>query len=456
MATEQLPPEDLIGRIDLDAMKVPMRHGIIRTVMAAIPDMRGHLKGKRLGSLALLERLGDTGGNRVAEACAYILATNANMDPLTGFDLTGWDDGYRDMGVDADWPTLRVLPYMSGLALVHCDAVDLDGTPIEVAPRQILRRQLERLAGLGYQVKIGLESEFVLYHGPEPAVGRNIDYDFDLPPQIATFLGHLEAVLPDAGVDVEALKPEGAPGQFEATFPYTSATPMEACDNYTVYRHALRHVAQQHGLTASFMAAPETGVGSGLHLHLSLWREGQPAFAITSHRDMPPDPMAHGIAGLVDAMPRLAPLYLPTTNSYKRFATPRSFAPQFMNWGPDNRGCAIRVTGHGDDAHLEVRLGGADANPYLLTAAALASISHGLDRKLALPSPRLGDAYADRSALPLPPDLADALRDFQTSTLAHELFGTEIVVHYSRAAQSELDEQRRTVTDVERSRFTLA
>ncbi|MBW8800056.1 MAG: glutamine synthetase [Streptomyces sp.] len=446
----------MTGRIDLEALKEPMRRGGIRTVMAAIPDMRGHLKGKRLNSLALLERLGDFGGNRVAEACAYILATNADMDPLSGFDLTSWSDGFQDMGVDADWRSLRMLPYMSSLALVHCDAVDLDGTPIEVAPRQILRRQLERLAGLGYQVKIGLESEFVLYNGPEPAVGRNIDYDFDLPPQTATFLGHLETVLPDAGVPIEAVKPEGAPGQFEVTFPYTSASPLEACDNYTVYRHALRHTAQQHGMTASFMAAPETGVGSGLHLHLSLWRDDRAAFATASHRDMPTEAMGHSIAGLMGAMPHLAPFFAPTTNAYKRYASRHSFAPYFMSWGPDNRGCAIRVTGHGQGTHLEVRLGGADANPYLLTAAALASIAHGLSKKLTLPPPCLGDAYADRSSLPLPRDLTEALRDFQTSALAHDLFGTPLVVHYSRAAQAEVDEQQRTVTDVERRHLATA
>ncbi|MFK0279526.1 glutamine synthetase family protein [Streptomyces sp. NPDC090499] len=454
--TTQLFPEDLTGRIDLEALKDPMLQGGIRTVMAAIPDMRGHLKGKRLSSLALLNRLGEDGGNRVAEACAYILATNADMDPLSGFDLTSWTDGFQDMGVEADWPSLRVLPYMSSLALVHCDAVDLDGAPIEVAPRQILRRQLERLAELGYQAQIGLESEFVLYTGLEPAVGRNIDYGLDLPPQTANFLGHLETVLPDAGVPVEAVKPEGAPGQFEVTFPHDKASVMEACDNYTVYRHALRHVAQQHGMTASFMAAPETGVGSGLHLHLSLWRNSQPVFATASHRDMPTEAMRHSVAGLMDAMPHLTPLYTPTTNSYKRYATPRSFAPYFMSWGPDNRGCAIRVTGHGQGTHLEIRLGGADANPYLLTAATLASIAHGLDHKLTPPPPCLGDAYADRSSLPLPRDLAEGLRDFQTSPLAHDLFDTQIVVHYARAAQAEVDEQRCTVTDVERRHLATA
>ncbi|MER7937913.1 MULTISPECIES: glutamine synthetase family protein [unclassified Streptomyces] len=456
MTTTTLYPEDLTGRIELEALKGPIREGGIRTVMAAVPDMRGHLKGKRLNALALLDRLGDSGGNRVAEACAYLLATNISMDPLSGFDLTSWNDGYRDMGVDADWRSLRVLPYMSGLALVHCDAVDLEGAPIEVAPRQILRRQLERLTELGYQVKIGLESEFVLYEGPKPAVGRNIDYDFDLPPQTANFLGHLETVLADAGVHVEAVKPEGAAGQFEVTFSYDMTSVMEACDDYTVYRHALRHVAQQHGMTASFMAAPETGVGSGLHLHLSLWRDDRPVFATASHRDLPTEAMAHSIAGLMAAMPHLAPLYAPTTNSYKRYATRHSFAPYSMSWGPDNRGCAIRVTGHGQGTHLEIRLGGADANPYLLTAATLASIAHGLDNKLPPPPPCLGDAYTDHSFLPLPRDLAEALSDFQTSTLAHDLLGTPIVVHYARAAQAEVDEQRSTVTDVERRRLTLA
>ncbi|MGW3447380.1 glutamine synthetase family protein [Streptomyces sp. NPDC001076] len=453
MTTETLPaaPRVPMSREDL---REAVKHGTIRTVMTVVPDMLGRLKGKRSAGLALFERLDAGDGKRVGEACSYILATNASMDPLDGFDLTGWDDGFHDMGVNADWDTLRVLPFMPGTALVHCDAVDTDGAPIEVAPRQMLRQQLERLQELGYEPKVGWESEFVLYNGDQPFVNRNSDYDLDFPPRLGDFLGHLEEALPDAGVEVEAAKAEGAPGQLEVTFPKSGV--MEACDNYTVYKHVVKYLARRHGLTAVFMAAPATGVASGLHLNLSLWQGDQPRFAMPSPRALPTEIMSHSIAGLIAAVPHLMPFFAGNTNAYKRYSASHAFAPQFMNWGPDNRGCAIRVTGHGPSSRLEIRIAGADANPYLVAAASLAAIAHGLDEKLTPPSPCLGDAYTDDTFAPLPRDLSEALAALRYGHIARDLLSKEVVTHYARAAQVEIDEWHREVTDVERRRFTLA
>ncbi|MEH0576816.1 MULTISPECIES: glutamine synthetase family protein [Streptomyces] len=435
------------GRISLDDLRAAVKQGTISTVMVAVPDMTGRLMGKRLAGHAFLERLDE--GPRVSEACSYVLATNVNMDPLTGFALTSWDDGFQDMGFDADPQTLRVLPYLSRTALVHCDAVHRDGAPVEVAPRHLLRTWLGRLADLGYEVRVGLESEFVLCRGMEPVVPHNLDYALGHPPLLADFFSDLEHVLHGTGIPVEAVKTEGAAGQAEVTFPYGPA--MEACDNYTVYKHAVRHLAAQQGLTATFMAAPFTGVGSGLHVHLSLWENDAPAF-VTTPRQLPTDAMRHSIAGLLSALPHMAPLYAPHVNSYKRYATAHSFAPQYMNWGNDNRGCAVRVTGQADNTHLEIRLPGADANPYLALAASIAAIAHGLTGKLDPPPPCPGDAYTTKHGLPVPRDLSDGLAHFRDSTLANRLFGSDVVRHYARAAEAERDEHRRQVTDIERER----
>ncbi|MFF7987130.1 glutamine synthetase family protein [Streptomyces sp. NPDC007901] len=453
MTTESIPA---VGEhLTLDTLRSLAPLGTIHTVMTAIPDMQGRLKGKRMGALPLLERLDAGAGKHVADACSYILATNTHMDPLSGFDLTDWNDGFHDMQVAADWDTLRALPYMPGVALVHCDALDADGAFIEVAPRQMLRRQLERLAELGVEARIGWESEFVLYNEDgTPVMGHNADYDLDHRPHLTDFFGYLEHALHDAGVRPEAVKTESGGGQAEITFPYGDV--MKACDSYTVYKHCVKYLARRHGMRASFMASPVTGVTSGLHLHLSLWRDDRPLFATGSHLDPPIGVMAQSIAGLVAAMPHLGPLYAPGTNSYKRFVSAYDFAPQYMNWGPDNRGCAIRVTGDGEGTHLENRLAGGDANPYLVAAASLAAIAHGLDEKLTPPSPCLGDAYADRTARPLPGNLSEALADFRGSQFAHALLGTNVVVHYARAAQAEVDRWRSRVTDVERELLDIA
>ncbi|MFK0106431.1 glutamine synthetase family protein [Streptomyces sp. NPDC091217] len=452
MTTESIPASG--EHLPLDDLKSLVRLGTIHTVLPVVPDMLGRLKGKRMGALALLERIDAGDGRHVADACSYILATNADMDPLSGFALTDWSDGFHDLQVVADWDTLRVLPYMPGVALVHCDALDDDGAFIEVAPRQMLRRQVERLTELGVEARIGWESEFVLHDGDDkPVVGRNLDYDLDHPPRLANFFGYLEHALHDAGVRPEAVKTEGGNGQVEITFPYGDV--MKACDSYTVYKHCVKYLAQRHGMRASFMASPTTGLFSGLHLHLSLWRDGKPLFA-TGSRHLPTEAMSQSIAGLITALPHLAPLFALTTNAYKRFVAPHSFAPQYMNWGPDNRGCAIRITGHGEGTHLENRLAGSSANPYLAAAASLAAIAHGLDEKLTPPSPCLGDAYADRTSRPLPGDLSEALDDFRGSQFAHGLLGTDIVVHYARAAQAEVDRWRSRVTDVERELLDIA
>ncbi|MFJ3779811.1 glutamine synthetase family protein [Streptomyces sp. NPDC090075] len=457
MTTESIPAGG--ERLTLDDLRSLVPLGTIHTVMTAIPDMQGRLKGKRMGALPLLERLDAGDGKHVADACSYILATNADMDPLSGFALTDWNDGFHDMQVAADWDTLRALPYMPGVALVHCDALDADGAFIEVAPRQMLRRQVERLAELGVEARIGWESEFVLYNEDgTPVVGHNADYGLDHRPRLADFFGYLEHALHDAGVGPEAVKTESGGGQAEITFPYGDV--MKACDDYTVYKHCVKYLAQRHGMRASFMASPVTGVFSGLHLHLhlhlSLWRDGRPLFATGSRLDLPPEVMRQSIAGLIAVMPHLAPLFAQTTNDYKRFVSAHDFAPQYMNWGTGNRGCAVRVTGDGVGTHLENRLAGGSANPYLVAAASLAAIAHGLDEKLTAPSPCLGDAYADKTSRPLPADLSEALDDFRGSQFAHALLSTDVVVHYARAAQAEIDEQHREVTDVERRRFALA
>ncbi|MEU9286448.1 glutamine synthetase family protein [Streptomyces sp. NPDC048275] len=449
------------GLLCPDALRDAVERGDITTVMLAVPDMMGRLKGKRLHASVFLEQLLSR-----AEMCAYILASDVDMTPLPGFGLTGWEQGYGDISVLPDMGTIRHLSYLPGTTLIHADAVHREGTLVEVAPRQMLRTQLQRLTGLGLEVRVGLESEFVLYQGSphharqagyrglEPVSPHNLDYALDHPPALSDFFRYLEDALHHAGTPAEAVKTEGAPGQIEVTFPYGPALP--ACDAYTVYQHAVRHLAQRHCLTPTFMAVPQTGVGSGLHIHLSLLDVAsyRNTFAARLDEEELPATMQRAIAGLISAMPYLAPLYAPHANSYKRYA-PRSFAPTRFTWGYDNRSCAIRVTGHGPGRHLEVRLPGADANPYLALAATLAAIHHGLTTQPELPPHTAGDAYQSADALPVPRDLIEALADFDDSKITQNAFGEAVVRHYAHAAQHEIDAHRGLVTDIELDRGFL-
>ncbi|MDQ1038568.1 glutamine synthetase [Streptomyces sp. V3I8] len=437
-------PENLVRLVE---------EGEITTVMLAVPDMQGRLKGKLHDARTFLDRF-------ESEMCSYVLATDLNMNAQPGYSLTGWDDGFQDLHVVPDPKSIRRLSYLPGTVLVHGDAVR-HGWPIDVAPRQMLRQQIAELASLGYRAKVGIESEFMLYKGT-PAQARrrgyrglvpvspyNLDYALDHPPALSAFFHDLWEVLHTAGCPPEAIKTEGAPGQIEVTWPY--GAPMAACDVYTVHQHAVRHLAAQHKMAPTFMAAPQTGVGSGLHLHVSLWRdEDDSAFWMEQGSELP-EPLQHSVAGLLDALPHLAPLYAPTSNSYKRYR-PHSFAPTRFTWGHGNRTCAIRITGEESNPHLENRVPGADANPYLALAATLAGIIHGLRNQPKLPPPCTGDSYQDTHAREMPYSLDEATTDFASSRIASLAFGPDPVDHYVHAAELEHAALAFEVTDVELAR----
>jgi glutamine synthetase len=449
-----------VGLLGADRLREEIAAGRIESVLLALPDGQGRLKGKQFDARYFLERIAADDGAAAPEFCAYLLATDIEMRPVSGYALTSWGGGYGDIQLAPDLGTARLLPWQPGTALVLADALGPGGGPLPFAPRTVLHRQLELLAAQGLEVRVGVETEFVLYHGTlaqaaaadyrglRPVTWDNRDYALDQPKVVTEFSARLRTVLAAAGLPVEAVKLESAPGQVEVTFPYGEA--MAACEGHLLFKHAVRTVAEDFDLAASFMAAPEQGVGSGLHLHVSLWCDGNPVLAGTSGRD-PLSPLGgHAVAGLLAALPQLVPLYAPTPNSYKRFAD-HSFAPTRFAWGVDNRTCGVRVVGHGAGRHLEVRLPGADANPFLALAAVLAGARYGIEQGSEPPKPVAGDAYTSDSP-PVPRSLEAALAAFGESAVAMDLLGHTVVAHYAYAARVELDVHHSRVTDVERIR----
>ncbi|MGW3493129.1 glutamine synthetase family protein [Streptomyces sp. NPDC001020] len=434
-----------------------VKAGAIDTVLLAIPDLQGRLKGKRYDANHFLKRVVHHG----AEVCAYVLATDADMSPADGFALTSWETGYQDLSVRPDLSTLRVVPWLPRTVVVLGDAVHHDGAPIGVAPRRILHQQLTRLSRHGLHAKVGMETEFVLYKGTYtdaeqaayqgllPLTTENLDYALDHDPMSDRFLRRLQRALSGAGMPVEAIKTEAGPGQVEVTFPYGDA--LAACDQHPLFKHAVRTLGLHARLAPTFMAAPETGRANGLHVHVSLWSKTVSQLnAPGSEHELSPIGQ-HAIAGLLAGLPELGPFYAPNVNSYKRF-THGSFAPTTFTWGRDNRTCAVRVVGRGEGLHLEIRVPGADVNPHLALSAVLAAIDHGLERKLTLGPKATGNAY-NLAATPVPPTLGHALTAFQNSALAQEAFGVEAVEHYACLARLELAHDERTVTDAERRRW---
>lgn len=448
-------------RYSLDDLKRLADDGRVTEVLVGLPDMTGKLVGKQFSVEHFLRKVASEG----AEMCSYVLATDVDMTSAADFKLASWETGFGDFLVMPDLETLRNLGTTRGTAVVFADPVDVAGHAVEVAPRAILRKQLDRLERLGLEARIGLEAEFMLYHGTadaaeavgfhrlRPAWPYNLDYSGEYPENLRQFLNSLTASLRRSGRTPEACKPEGTPGQVEITFPYGPA--MEACDGHVLLKHFARTVAERRGLTASFMAAPTTGVGSGLHLHVSLWQDGKPLFAEEENSTAMPEAMRHALAGLVQASSEFAPLWAPNKNSYRRFR-PHSFAPTRFTWGADNRTAAFRIVGHGDGRHVESRLGGADANPYLLTASTIAAMLHGLDTRPAFPA----DAAAEGNSYEgcdyeMPFSLEEALEDFETSKVALQALGDTVVQHYAGAVRLELEHYEDQVPDVERVRWFL-
>jgi glutamine synthetase len=249
--------------------------------------------------------------------------------------------------------------------------------------------------------------------------------------------------MPRSGLELESAKGEANLGQMEINFRHS--TPLDAADGHSVFKQAVKEIATQEGLSATFMAKWDEREGNSCHLHLSLADADGPLFA----RD---EQVFEGfLAGQLACMRELTLLFAPNINSYKRFAG-HSFAPTAIAWGRDNRTCAIRVVGSGGSLRIEHRAPGGDVNPYIALAAMIAAGLHGVEEGLEPGPALLGDAYATPSLSRLPEELGDALALFRASEVAAGAFGQDVVDHYARAAEIEIEAYRAAVTDWERIR----
>ncbi|MFD0404113.1 glutamine synthetase family protein [Kitasatospora sp. NPDC127116] len=438
------PLHQLVDRLGID------------TVLLAVIDPQGRLKGKEHDARTLLQRLDS--GPVTPEMCGYVLGTDLDMTPLRGGEFS-WEGGFGDVAVQPDFDHARVLPWEPNSAIVLARPLD-GGRPHPLSPATILDEQLDQLQGLGYEVRVGIETEFVLYTGTgtdaaaagwrglRPVTWDNRDYALDRPGPAANYSRLLRQALAGAELPVEAVKLEGAPGQIEVTFPYGPA--RDACEQHVLFKHAAKAVAEQQQLAATFMAAPADGVGSGMHLHLSLWDGDRPLLVSDQDAGALSAVGEHAVAGLLDVLHQTGPMWAPYVNSYKRLRGP--FAPSKLVWGWDNRSAAVRVVGHGRSLHLEVRLPGADANPYLALAAAVAAVRHGITNGLKPDEPITGDADCDEDLRVVSRHPWDAIEKFDAGRVSRELLGERVVAHLASLAWLEVDHHAARVTDAELAR----
>ncbi|MEV4194102.1 glutamine synthetase family protein [Streptomyces toxytricini] len=445
--TPPLAPEEL---------RALVASGEIDTVVLAFPDMQGRLQGKRFAAPFFLDEVLEHG----TEGCNYLLAVDTDMNTVDGYEMSSWERGYGDFAMRPDTATLRRIPWHPGSALLLADLAWNDGTPVVAAPRQILRRQLDRLAGHGYTAMVGTELEFMVfkdtyeqawnadYRSLTPANQYNTDYSVLGTGRIEPLLRRIRNDMQGAGLTVESAKGECNLGQHEIAFRYTEA--LTTCDQHAVYKTGAKEIAAQEGVSLTFMAKFDEREGNSCHIHLSLTdSEGRNAMAGDGPDGMSPL-MRHFLAGQLAALRDFSLLYAPNINSYKRFR-PGSFAPTAVAWGHDNRTCALRVVGHGRSTRFENRLPGGDVNPYLAVAGLVAAGIHGIENGLELPDPCHGNAYTGDYAH-VPTTLREAAELWETSEIAKAAFGPEVVAHYLNMARVELDAYDSAVTDWERRR----
>jgi len=442
------------GMMTLERLRTGYGTGEIDTVILAFTDMQGRLQGKRLSAEYFLSEV----VQHYSEGCNYLLAVDVDMNTVDGYAMSSWDRGYGDFMLVPDMSTLRHMPWHDATALVLADLTWLDGTPVLASPRQILKAQTDRLAARGWRAMAGTELEFIVYSDTYeqaaeksyrnlvPGNQYNVDYSILGTARIEPLLRRIRNEMAGAGLYVESAKGECNLGQHEIAFRYAEA--VTTCDNHSIYKTGAKEIAAQEGMSITFMAKPNAREGNSCHIHLSVrgGTDGSPVMAGDSAHGLSGFG-EHFLAGLLAGMRELTLCYAPNINSYKRYV-PGSFAPTSVRWGPDNRTCALRLVGHGPSLRVENRTPGGDVNPYLAVAAMIAAGLDGVDRELPLEPPVTGNAYADTSAR-VPTHLRDALELWESSKLAREAFGAEVVQHYANHARIELAAYDAAVTDWE-------
>ena len=450
------------GLISLEQLQAAIERDDIDTVVVAITDMQGRLSGKRLSARFFLNEVAKHG----TEGCNYLLAIDVDMNTVDGYAMSSWERGYGDFVMDPDFDTLRMTPWQPGTALMLADVKWEDGTDVLPSPRQILRRQLDRLSELGLTAYVGTELEFILfrdsyeqawdknYRDLIPANQYNIDYSILGTARVEPLLRRIRREMEGAGLYVESAKGECNLGQHEIAFRYAEA--LQTCDNHVIYKEGAKEIAAQEGMALTFMAKFDQREGNSCHIHISVrgdgtkYGDGEAVMADGDDHSALSPLGSRWVAGQLAHMRELTLFSAPNINSYKRFV-PGSFAPTTVAWGRDNRTCAVRLVGHGESLRMENRVPGGDINPYLATAALVAAGIDGMERELELEPALVGNAYNAEMAK-VPHTMDDALALWEKSDFARKAFGDDVVDHYANMARIELSAYSSTVTDWERKR----
>jgi glutamine synthetase len=439
-----------------------IRDGRIDTLIVAFADMQGRLMGKRVQGEAFLNGVIDHG----AHFCTYLLGTDMEMNTPDGYALMNWETGYGDWIAEPLWDTMRVVPWLEGTAIVLADAYDHHGAEIPITPRTLLKRQVERAAGMGFSVQAGSEFEYYLltdtyedahrkgYVGLERFGYYNEDYHLLQGTKAEPIHRRLRNQMTEAGIPVEFSKGEAAPGQHEVNIHYSDV--LEMADRSVLFKHGAKEIAWLNGFGLTFMAKPDhTWTGSSGHLHMSLWDPAVKKALFNDARGKPygmSKTMRHFLGGMMKLSRELAIFVAPNVNSYKRYAV-ASWAPVNVVWGRDNRTTGFRIVGDGDGLHIENRFPGGDMNPYLTYAAVVGAGLWGIEHEVEPPDEYVGNGYVATGCDRMPRALHEAIRVLEESEAAVEILGRDVVDHYLNMARVEQETYDAVVHPWDRERY---
>jgi glutamine synthetase len=448
----------MAGNLSFDQLKKMVAADEVDTVLACAADMQGRLIGKRfLASFFVQSAHDETHG------CNYLMADDIDMEPVPGYKAASWSKGYGDFVLKPDLSTIRAVPWLEKTALVLCDVLDHhthDDLPH--SPRAILKRQVKRLNERGYMGYFASELEFYLFsetyrsarakhwqdlETASPYIG---DYLIGITTKEEGYMRRLRNDMNAAGIPIENSKGEWGPGQEEINVRYAEA--LEMADRHVFLKNGAKEIADIEGKAVSFMAKYNYGLaGNSSHIHNSLWSaDGKTPLFFDKNAPWSLSELGRQwSAGQLKYAREFTLLLAPYINSYKRFQS-GTFAPTKIMWSEDNRTAGFRLCGEGTKGiRMECRIGGADLNPYLAFAGLIAAGLAGIDEKLELQKPFVGDAYQAARLPEIPKTLRDATEAFSRSKMLRQALGDEVVEHYVHTARWEQLEYDRRITDWE-------
>lgn len=414
----------------------------VEFVMLGIPDVNGSLRGKAMRPDAFTSALQH--GSAMTD---LLLALDPVDTPIGDYEEFGIRSGAADLIVRPEPQTLQYLSWRPRWQVCIGTPFWPDGTRCELSSREVLRAAVSQMSDIGYDVLAALEYEVRVRDAQSGRFASSgISYSLAELGGLDAFVARLRPALEGLGVELTAIHTEAAPGLLELNLAARPA--LQAGDDATYTKLAVKEVAATLGLTATFLAKTAPGEeGSSGHVHFSCWRDGRNAFVDATV-------MGAAVAGVLDHLPAASLLLNPTLNSYKRLV-PGFFAPTNVSWGLENRSAALRAIRSSRDelTRIECRRPGADANPYLALAAIVVSAADGLRRQAAPPEPVKGDAYARGDLKPLPTSLESALAAFAEDGVLRNGIGERFCAYFATSRRWELKAWQNAVTDWERERY---